>query len=76
MMQSNPIMMMLQMAKRGVNPMQMLQQMAVNNPAAKQTLQMIKGKTPKQMRKVAENMAKERGIDLKDMAQQMGLPNW
>lgn len=76
MMQSNPIMVLMQMAQRGGNPMQMLQQMAGNNPAAQQTLQMIQGKTPQQMRQVAENMAKERGIDLNAMARQMGLPKW
>ena len=76
MMQSNPMMMLMQMAQLGGNPMQLLQQMAGNNPAAQQTLQMIQGKTPKQMRQIAENMAKERGIDLRAMAQQMGLPKW
>ena len=73
-MQSNPIMMLVQMAQRGGNPMQMLQQMAGNNPAAAQTLRMLDGKSPQQMRQVAENMARERGIDLNAMAQQMGLP--
>lgn len=73
-MQSNPIMMLVQMAQRGGNPMQMLQQMAGNNPAAAQTLRMLDGKSPQQMRQVAENMARERGIDLNAMAQRMGLP--
>lgn len=74
MMQNNPIMMLVQMAQRGGNPMQMLQQMAGNNPAAAQTLRMLDGKSPQQMRQVAENMARERGIDLNAMAQRMGLP--
>ena len=73
-MMSNPIMMLMQMAQRGGNPMQMLQQMAGNNPAAAQTLKMLEGKTPQQMREVAENMARERGINLQEMARQMGLP--
>lgn len=73
-MQSNPIMMLVQMAQRGGNPMQMLQQMAGNSPAAAQTLRMLDGKSPQQMRQVAENMARERGIDLNVMAQRMGLP--
>jgi len=73
-MMNNPIMMLVQMAQRGGNPMQMLRQMAGNNPAARQTMQMVQGKSPAQMRQVAENMAQERGIDLKAMAQQMGIP--
>ena len=72
-MQSNPIMMLVQMAQRGGDPMQILQQMAGQNPAAAQTLRMLDGKSPQQMRQVAENMARERGIDLKAMAQRMGL---
>lgn len=71
---NNPITMLMQMAQRGGNPMQMLQQMAGNNPAAQQTLRMIQGKSPAQMRQVAENMARERGIDLNEMARRMGLP--
>lgn len=71
---NNPIAMLMQMAQRGGNPMQMLQQMAGNNPAAQQTLRMIQGKSPAQMRQVAENMARERGIDLNEMARRMGLP--
>lgn len=71
---NNPLMMLVQMAQQGGNPMQMLQQMAGNNPAAQQTLRMIQGKSPAQMRQVAENMARERGIDLNEMARRMGLP--
>lgn len=71
---NNPLMMLMQMAQRGGNPMQMLQQMAGSNPAAQQTLRMIQGKSPAQMRQVAENMARERGIDLNEMARRMGLP--
>lgn len=74
MMQSNPIAALVQMGMGGGNPMQMLQQMAGQNPAAQQTLQMLHGKTPQQVRQIAENMARERGIDLASMAQQMGIP--
>lgn len=73
-MMNNPILSLIQLAQNGGNPMQMLQQMAGSNPAAQQTLRMIQGKSPAQMRQVAENMARERGIDLNAMAQRMGLP--
>ena len=67
------MMAMLQMARNGGNPMQMLQQMAGQNPQAAQAMRLIQGKKPQQLRQIAENMAKERGVDLDQMARQMGL---
>lgn len=64
---------MLQMARNGGNPMQMLQQMAGQNPQAAQAMRLIQGKNPQQLRQIAENMAKERGVDLNQMARQMGV---
>lgn len=72
-MMNNPMMAMLQMARNGGNPMQMLQQMAGQNPQAAQAMRLIQGKNPQQLRQIAENMAKERGVDLDQMARQMGL---
>ena len=72
-MMNNPMMAMLQMARNGGNPMQMLQQMAGQNPQAAQAMRLIQGKNPQQLRQIAENMAKERGVDLNQMAHQMGM---
>lgn len=72
-MNGNPLMMALQMAQRGKNPMQMFQHMAQQNPQMAQAMNIINGKDSSQLRTVAENMAKERGIDLEKMAQSMGL---
>lgn len=60
-------------AFRNGNPFQILQQAAGRNPYAAQTLQAIQGKGPEQMRQTAENMAKERGISLEQLAGQFGL---
>lgn len=72
-MYTNPLMMAMQMAQAGKNPMALLQSMAQSNPQMAQALQMMQGKSPADLRKVAENMAKERGIDLEQMAQSMGI---
>ena len=72
-MMNNPMMAMLQMARNGGNPMQMLQQMAGQNPQAAQAMRLIQGKNPQQLRQIAENMAKERCVDLNQMAHQMGI---
>ena len=36
-------------------------------------MQMINGKTPQQLRQIAENVAKERGVTLEYVAQQLGI---
>lgn len=72
-MNGNPFLMALQMSMRGQNPVGMLQAMARTNPQVAMAMRMIQGKTPEQLKQTAENMAKERGIDLEQMAQQMGF---
>ena len=76
-MNSNPLMALMQLARSGGNPMQMLSQMAGRDPRAAQAMKLIHGKNPQQLRQVAENMAKERGTTLDEIARQMGvnLPN-
>lgn len=70
---NNPFMLAIQMAQRGQNPMNLFQSMAQHNPQIAQAMRMIQGKNADQLRQTAENMAKERGIDLEQMAQQMGI---
>ena len=67
---NDPMMAMLQMARNGGNPMQMLQQ----NPQAAQAMRLIQGKNPQQLRQTAENMAKQRGTSVEEIARQLGLP--
>lgn len=76
-MNNNPLMALMQFARSGGNPMQMLSQMAARDPRASQAMKLIQGKSPQQLRQVAENMAKERGTSVEEIARQMGmnLPN-
>lgn len=60
-------------AMRNGDPARIMQQAAARNPYAAQTYQTIQGKAPGQLRQVAENMAKERGISLEQLAGQFGL---
>lgn len=73
MMQNNPAMMLLSAMQRGQNPMNVLQQMAMQNPQIQQAARMMGGKSPQQLRGMAENMAKERGINLHELARSMGM---
>lgn len=53
--------------------MQLLQQMAGRNPQAAQVLQMMRGKNSQQLRSMAENMCRERGTSIEQVAQQLGI---
>lgn len=54
----------LQMMSQAADPMNALRQMAQNNPQMGRAMQMIEGKSPEQLKNMAQNMAKEQGIDL------------
>ena len=66
-------MQLVQMVNGGGNPMQMLMQAAPQNPLVGQVLQMTNGKTPGQMREMAQSIARQRGVDLEQFARQMGI---
>lgn len=59
--------------RNGMNPSAMMQSMAANNPAMQQFMRMVNGKTPDQLKQMAENVAKERGVSLNDVARQLGI---
>lgn len=68
----NP-MQLIQMIQGGGNPMQMLTQASQQNPVIGQVMRIANGKTPKEMENIAREMAKQRGVDIDQMAQSMGL---
>lgn len=71
---NNPMMAIMQAAMSGMTPVQFLQQMAAQNPMAAQAMNLIQSKTPEQLRETAENMAKQRGTTIEEIARQYGLP--
>lgn len=73
MMTNNPIFNLINLARAGGNPMTLMQQMAGRDPRAQQALKMVQGKTPDQLRQMAENMAKERGTTIDEIARGLGL---
>lgn len=72
-MTTNPLNMMVNAMRGGANPMALIQQMAGQNPQMRQFMQMVNGKSPAQLRQMAENVAKERGVSLNDVARQLGI---
>ena len=73
MMMNNPVMALLNAARSGGNPMQLIQQMAMQDPRIAQAQQMMQGKSAQQLRAMAENMARERGTTVQDVARGLGL---
>ena len=71
---NNPMMAMVQMAMGGMSPMQYLQQRMGQNPQIAQAMNLIQGKTPEQLHQIADNMAKQRGTTVEEIARQYGIP--
>lgn len=53
--------------------MVMIQQMASRDPHMAQALNIIGGKSPQQLREIAQNMAKERGTSVEQVGKQLGI---
>lgn len=74
----NPLQMMLQAMQGGMNPMQMIQQQAAQNPQFRQLQEVCSGKSPEQLKQIAENMCRERGTTYDALAQRvcqsLGVP--
>lgn len=72
-MMNNPLMGLVNLARNGGNPMMLMHQMVGQNPQMQQAMSMIQGKTPEQLKQMAENMAKERGMTVEQVAKHIGL---
>ena len=66
----NPMQMMIQAAMQGASPAQFLAQQAAQNPQMRQLYQMVNGKSPDQLRQMADNMLRQRGTSYDQVAQQ------
>jgi hypothetical protein len=73
MMNNNPMNQIMNALQQGVNPNQIAMQLAQNNPSVRQAMQLVNGKTPEQVRDMAFQMAKQRGVDLYQFARNMGI---
>lgn len=73
MMMNDPLISAVRIAKSGGNPAELIRQMAGRDPRMRQAMQMISGKNPQQLRQMAENMARERGTTIENIARDLGL---
>lgn len=72
-MNNNPMLSVMQAMRMGRDPHGMIMQMAQQDPRIRQVVEMMRGKNPEQLQRIAENMAKERGITVEDVARQLGI---
>lgn len=70
---NNPLLSIMGVARSGGNYSQMIRNLAMRDPQIGQAMQMIQGKTPDQLKQMAMNMAKERGVSVEDVARGLGL---
>jgi len=68
----NPLQM-LGMLQKAQNPFGVLQQLSQNNPQLKRVMEIVQGKSPKELEQYVRNTAQTQGIDLNQLAQKMGL---
>ena len=73
MMNNNPMNQIMNALQQGVSPNQIAMQLAQNNPSVRWAMQAVNGKTPEQVRNMALQMAKQRGVDLYQFARNMGI---
>ncbi len=69
-MMNNPIMKLVQFVKSGGNPQVLIQQ----NPQLNQIAQMMQGKSQSEMTQYMKNAAQQKGVDLGQLASQIGMP--
>ena len=70
----NPMAMLMQMMRtRNGNPAPLLEQLARQNPAMRQAMDITRGKTPQEVRQIADNMARQRGTTVEDILRRMGF---
>ena len=70
---NNQIQQLSALLNQGFNPQQIAMQLAQQNPSYRRAMQMINGKTPDQIYDMAQRMAQQQGINLQQIAQQMGI---
>ena len=69
----NPLQMLVSALNNGHDPKAMMAQMVGQNPQIAQAMKMIQGKSPAELQQIAQNMARERGTTVEQIAQSLGI---
>ena len=68
----NPLQM-LGALQKAQNPIGLLNQIVGQNPQLKRVLEIVNGKSPKEIEQYVRNTAQTQGLDLNQLAKKMGL---
>lgn len=68
----NPLQM-LGALQKAQNPMALLSQLAGQNPQLKRVVEVMNGKSPRELEQYVRNTAKTQGVDLNELAKKLGL---
>lgn len=68
----NP-MQLIGLLRSGGNPAAVMQQLAMTSPQARQVMSMTQGKSPEELRQMAQNICRERGTTPELIMQQLGI---
>lgn len=60
--------------QNGADPQMLVMQLAQNNPLFRNAMSMANGRTPTQIYEMASQMARQRGVDINQIASSMGIP--
>lgn len=63
----------LALLTKGADPKRIVMQMATQDPRMRQITQLLGNRSPAQQRQFVLNMAKERGIDIDNLARSLGI---
>ena len=72
-MTNNPLASLMGMIRSGGNPQTLITQLAQSNPQIRNAVQMMQGKSPAELRRMAMNMAKEQGVNINDLLRHLGV---
>lgn len=74
--QNSPFMKMANLLRSGGNPQALLNQMmGGNNQQMSQVMQIVNGKNPSEMGSMINDLAKQRGVNVKDLISSIGVPD-
>lgn len=74
MLQNSPIGKLISMMQAGQNPQALIQQMMGQNQEFGNAVNSLNGKDQNQINDMIANAAKQKGVDLKQLATQIGMP--
>lgn len=69
----NPLQMLVSALNNGHDPRALMGQMIGQNPQVAQAMKLIQGKSPAELQQIAQNMARERGTTVEQIAQSLGI---